>query len=331
MKTNLKYIEIKKYKCFKDFEAKGFKRVNLISGINNTGKTSLLEALWTNLYSNDIDSMWTSLSTIRGMRNNLEYVFNIYNSNIIKGNLESIENYSVKTNINDSIFSFNKLDDDLKEYSFNINYKLSIVDTRYFKYTPSYYKHIRFIDHFGLSNNELKEIYLDLEKKNKEDILYRLINEFDDDLLNMKILGDDNPYCKMKHNNKYKNINDFGGGIKNYISIICSLYACENGYLFIDRLENGIHYSKIDRLWEIIFIISKELNVQVFTTTDSKECIKSYIDVSKRIDDNDVTYIELLKNKDAKIEALFSSYKLFEYGITENHKLKDNPKSTYFT
>jgi len=37
-------INIERYKCFTDFSSEGFKRVNLISGKNNVGKTALLEA-----------------------------------------------------------------------------------------------------------------------------------------------------------------------------------------------------------------------------------------------------------------------------------------------
>ena len=42
----IKNIEIKEYKCFKDFKADGFKRVNLIGGKNNVGKTAFMEAMF---------------------------------------------------------------------------------------------------------------------------------------------------------------------------------------------------------------------------------------------------------------------------------------------
>ena len=41
----IKNIKIKKYKCFENFEVDGFKRINLIGGKNNIGKTAFLEAL----------------------------------------------------------------------------------------------------------------------------------------------------------------------------------------------------------------------------------------------------------------------------------------------
>ena len=67
--------------------------------------------------------------------------------------------------------------------------------------------------------------------------------------------------------------------IKNF-SIICALFSCENGYLFLDEIENGIHYTQFDKLWRLILEISPEQNVQVFATTHSKEkeCLKTFLD-----------------------------------------------------
>jgi AAA15 family ATPase/GTPase len=41
----IKNIKINNYKCFKNFEIKNFKRINILVGDNNSGKTSLLEAI----------------------------------------------------------------------------------------------------------------------------------------------------------------------------------------------------------------------------------------------------------------------------------------------
>jgi AAA15 family ATPase/GTPase len=46
------YIKIQNFRCFKELEVNGFKRVNLIGGKNNAGKTSLLEALLLYFYPN---------------------------------------------------------------------------------------------------------------------------------------------------------------------------------------------------------------------------------------------------------------------------------------
>ena len=41
----IEQISIKNFRCYHDTTIKGFKRVNLIGGLNNSGKTVLLEAI----------------------------------------------------------------------------------------------------------------------------------------------------------------------------------------------------------------------------------------------------------------------------------------------
>lgn len=42
----MKYIEINNFKKIKKLKVDGFKQVNLISGCNNSGKSTLLEAIF---------------------------------------------------------------------------------------------------------------------------------------------------------------------------------------------------------------------------------------------------------------------------------------------
>lgn len=54
-------IEIEEFKCFKGFKTSSFKRVNLIGGKNNIGKTALMEASYINIHSQDINTMLTAI------------------------------------------------------------------------------------------------------------------------------------------------------------------------------------------------------------------------------------------------------------------------------
>ena len=78
------------------------------------------------------------------------------------------------------------------------------------------------------------------------------------------------------------------------------MFILENKILFIDEIENGIHYSLFDEFWEIVLALSKDRNIQVFATTHSKECIESYSRVSQRLSDKDTVYFEMGKNKNTK-------------------------------
>jgi len=313
-------IEIKDFKCFKNFKADGFKRVNLIGGKNNVGKTAFMEACFVNVCSSEIDTAWTALSSLKSSRDNLEYLGKIFTIDDIKKNLESIDTFQSISSINK--FKFFILNaNGKKEYKFEINNHETTININDFSYNSKEKEIIKFIDNFGLTNDDLKKVFESVQKKDKENILYKYINKFDDNIVNFKIIGGDKPQCKTIEG-EYRDINEFGDGLKHYISIICSLYACENGYLFIDEIDNGIHYTQLDRLWEIILKISKEQNVQVFATTHSKECIESYARVSKKLEDEDICYIKMTRLEDASIKAGVRDYELLENNMEQNHEVR---------
>jgi len=77
-------------------------------------------------------------------------------------------------------------------------------------------------------------------------------------------------------------LQSMGDGINRILSIILALVNAENGFLLIDEFENGLHYTVQEQLWKIIFKLAKDLNVQVFATTHSNDCINSFSEVLNR-------------------------------------------------
>ncbi|OAD20145.1 hypothetical protein THIOM_004170 [Candidatus Thiomargarita nelsonii] len=67
-----------------------------------------------------------------------------------------------------------------------------------------------------------------------------------------------------------------GEGMYRVFHIILALVNAKNGFLLIDEFENGLHYTVQPKVWELIFKLAKELNVQVFATTHSKDCVEGF-------------------------------------------------------
>lgn len=81
---------------------------------------------------------------------------------------------------------------------------------------------------------------------------------------------------KLKSNSSVLPLKSMGDGINRILTIILALVNSDNGFLLIDEFENGLHYSVQEKLWEIIFALSEKLNVQVFATTHSEDCILGF-------------------------------------------------------
>ena len=310
-------IEIKNFKCFKDFKAEGFGRVNLIGGKNNVGKTAFMEAVYVNVEAKTIQSFLGALVRIKTSRDTLDILDNKNRGKefSLKETVEYSNNLFTKSNINKTLYKIEE-ENGIKEYVFQFKESAIKVNINSFSFSLQDVKNIRFIDNLGLNKSDLKKAFIAVQIRDKEDIVYKYINEFDNDVLNFKIIGGDIPQCKTI-DGEYRDLNQFGDGLKHFISIICSLYECSNGYLFIDEIDNGVHYTKLDLLWKIILTISKEQNIQVFSTTHSRECIESYIQVAKELEDNNITYSIMTKLKSKKLHHSLYDYDLLENSVIE--------------
>ncbi len=278
----IKEIEIKNYKLFKDFKAQGFGRVNLISGKNNVGKSAFMEACY-------LVSQNYSLALE-------EIIFSRYQLNILEDLLKSAGVEFVNNFIKEKINDLGSIEINNKKILYDNSNKKRI-------------NNINLITPIGISNYRFNKFYSVVIEKSLEDKVDSYINNFEKTIDRFRII-ENQPKCRKKSDKNFIDLNEYGDGLSKYISYLLSLINSENGILFIDEIENGIHYTNFDKLWEIILTISKEQNVQVFATTHSIECIQSYARVAKKlledkkIDKEDIAFIEMGINKYNKPRAI---------------------------
>ncbi|WP_078040949.1 AAA family ATPase [Burkholderia cenocepacia] len=71
-----------------------------------------------------------------------------------------------------------------------------------------------------------------------------------------------------------------GDGMLRVLQLILKVFPAAGGYLLIDEFENGLHYSVQEKIWDLLFRLARDLNVQVFATTHSWDCIESFAKVA---------------------------------------------------
>lgn len=71
-------------------------------------------------------------------------------------------------------------------------------------------------------------------------------------------------------------LGSLGDGMHRILALASALANSENGYLFVDEIDTGLHYRTITDLWNLVFKTAERLNVQVFATTHSSDCIESF-------------------------------------------------------
>ena len=66
-----------------------------------------------------------------------------------------------------------------------------------------------------------------------------------------------------------------GEGMTRIARIILAISSAAGGIVMVDEIENGIHYSVLEKVWSAIADAAERAQVQVFATTHSFECMEA--------------------------------------------------------
>lgn len=84
------------------------------------------------------------------------------------------------------------------------------------------------------------------------------------------------PYVRTRTSREPLPLKSMGDGITRLFHILIALVTARDGILLIDEFENGLHWSVQADVWKTIFRVASRLNVQVFATTHSRDCIRGF-------------------------------------------------------
>ena len=77
-----------------------------------------------------------------------------------------------------------------------------------------------------------------------------------------------------------------------------ALVNAKDGILLVDEIENGIHYSVLPDVWRLIFQTAQRLNVQVFATSHSWDCIEAFQKAAKENTEAEGVLVRLYRRGD---------------------------------
>jgi len=346
-------VDLTNFKCFEQLHVEGLQRVNLISGKNNIGKTSFMEGLEISVSSSDSFDLAANISKIvrRRQRNVREdsrfFEFDIaYNNQTVSITtdakkidityfdefIKKVDNESrtIEYSIADDLL----LEDDsitvMHEPALKLTYQnqtrimpLERIVRPMMRRDSNSIVNINFISSNITIEREIAIYYGKLVNLNKEDFLNDSLRIFDENIIALKqIVTERDVVLKLLLKNRATPVllSSLGEGINRYIAILCAIWASQDGYLFIDEIENGIHYTNYPKLWRIIFEASRMANCQIFITTHSKECIAAF---NKLNNESNGTYIEFYRSKKTgQINVKQRNKEQLEYSLSHNGEFR---------
>jgi energy-coupling factor transporter ATP-binding protein EcfA2 len=65
-----------------------------------------------------------------------------------------------------------------------------------------------------------------------------------------------------------------GDGMRRLLALSLSLIRAADGFLLIDEIDTGLHWTAMEETWRLIVTAARRSNVQVFATTHSYDCVR---------------------------------------------------------
>ncbi len=65
-------------------------------------------------------------------------------------------------------------------------------------------------------------------------------------------------------------------GMNRLFGITLALVNARDGFVLVDEVESGLHYSVQPDMWRLVLRVSHGLSIQVFATTHSWDCVEAF-------------------------------------------------------
>lgn len=322
----IQHIHIENFRCFDEIDIEGFGRVNLFTGLNDTGKTALLEALFLLL---DVRSFTEKLN-VRGSFENLEDVMlSLVKDREAKNKLKVwSRNIKAQIALSDVVMKvfheeIGGLTDVATFRQDGFSYNDSFRESSYFSHRISLI--------FDKKNQYPNPVNLaaaidNAELRGQKQLIIDGIRTIDSSIDDLRTFASKPNVLFLQKDGKYIPIDYFGDGVQKMVRYLCTILEWGDTpnaikYLLIDEIENGLHHTVQADFWLHLFRFAKTFDVQIFATCHSLEMLQAFSQVANSSDDykSEAAYFEMGRHaKTKKIVAVKHDMELLKYEL-ENH------------
>ena len=289
-------ISIEHYRGLKHLQLDDLCRVNLITGINNAGKTSLLEAVYLLAHQNDERALFDVLRWRGRLEDDpdpLWLVEQIPPTIRIEGRFDKMPGNSTRLDVQ----RVNEPSDDvmdqtsfLAKLAIESGYdghdqstEVTLFSDRSRRTSFQGYHWLcpsAFTSPFWANRGDTlaKANKASLEAKTKAKVIKFIKKHLDPGITNIELADKFNRFL-VNHSDfdSAPDLSSFGDGLRRIFEMGLLLASVRGGVLLIDEFESAIHKKLLDPFTRMIQELALELNVQVFLTTHSKETLDALV------------------------------------------------------
>jgi energy-coupling factor transporter ATP-binding protein EcfA2 len=343
-------ITIEGYRGFRHFTMEGLGRLNLLVGTNNSGKTSVLEALYLLTSKGDPLALWNLLwrrgerlpgTTNPGTSAELDVCHLFYGHDVRIGSkfVLSATNETPARKVAFTIGEFKPptpKDGTITLFDENEPVGLALavkgtphppvaripltraggISTDTFNTSKRLRRRsaiegppAQFITAESLDGDDLVALWDKVALTTDEPLAMRALQFLDPNIERIAsqssavhYLGSHAGFIiKLKDHARPIPIGTMGDGMWRMLALAIAITQCKGGVLLVDEIDTGLHYSVMSDMWRLILGAARELDVQVFATTHSYDCIQSLGAVCMTETDQDVTLQRIEAGKSTSV------------------------------
>lgn len=322
-------IVIEEYRGLRNLHIENLQRFNLFVGGNNSGKTMLLEAVYTLALMNDMQKL---LNLERFRSRSVDVSINWLMDNLHERyNIEGTFN-NVKCTTNTRKYLDDSINMDKNGYMCSLSNKSTIGYGKNYQMKLDMYDNkepiqrydqivnicpIAFTSPYRANRNMLVEAHRRVAERGEMETLVNFIRDsFDTSITGIRMVDTEmgGRFIVTSSNTpEGLDLTKYGEGLIRVFEISLYIIASANGCVFIDEIDSGLHTSILNKFVNFITMLSDRFNVQLFVTTHSRELVDAFADIELK---KDLMAYRLDKNVD--------NHKLYSVSGIKLKKLIDN-------
>jgi predicted ATP-dependent endonuclease of OLD family len=327
-------LKIQNYRCFQDFSIKDLARLNLIVGPNNSGKTSLLEAVY--LLVEGEEGLLPLLynrgefveSTEESSSGHINRVIKYQISHIFRGRL--VEDKRVYIESGAACFNVyhERIGDEFERsetHQLTLEFRSlkeirALADWQVGRYMLDEERTVKlerpvqshrlrsFLTTSHLSVIQLAELWDTITLTPKEDNVVAALQILEPDVERISFTSrrtlTSGILVKLRHQSKPVPLGSMGDGMRRILTLAMSIAVAEKGVLLVDEIDTGLYYRTQADVWKLLMDTAKRLDVQVFATTHSLDCVQAFQEALNQSSDSSEGKLIRMSLRGKQIQAV---------------------------
>ena len=347
----IKKIEINNFRGIRSLQIDDLRRVNVILGNNNCGKSSLLEAVlimmgadkpslpiemnfnrnYMGLEKDDFSSFFHDMDTESPIKFHASYTDGKSRQVIIRYNEEKINEVDASRiqESGNAVGSLQKYGlefeciDGGEETKSSVYYNTAENKMNFSAAKPTSPRIPTFFMCARYNFNEYIMHFNQIVTDKEKPAVIEALQTIEPKISDVVVVGDNVKVDVQLQ--KLIPINLMGDGTRKLFTVATALYNAKNGILIIDEVDNGLYHKSMKALWNLIITTATKLNAQVLVSThsiDSLRALNSLLTDKLPDSRDDVKIYTLRKNVEDNVTCYPYEYDKFSYLLDMEEEIR---------